>query len=465
MQINMKEKKMNKKFMLFEESDHFFVFDGGNGELFEISHIYYDVIKYMQLFDIKNVKDIGELVTLLGKKYSKEQIEEVISEVNENPQFLYDTGHIYELFDKKIKETKNHNGLWLNISHDCNLNCKYCFGNGGDYGKQRILMSKKTAKKCIDMWYSQVDLGNQLLEINFFGGEPLMNSEVLIYCVDYINELFGENKKRVRYNLTTNGTIINEQILNLLKKNHFRVSISIDGIEKIHDLNRRYISGKGSFLDIVKNIKKFKEYLPKISAQITLTKEGIPYLTDAVTQLWDMGINRIRSNLVFSSTDNYTFEQYETYHNEIKKISMLTYQNLIEERSFTYQNLVNKLDAIRKKRFNVNCFFWGGGAMIFSPEGERFRCYRFMENDQYKLSSGENELSEEKPIIDKCSSCWAQLLCADGCVYENSVYSEDINEPAEEWCVKTKISLEEALKLYARLVINSPETFERILGR
>lgn len=215
-------------------------------------------------------------------------------------------------------------------------------------------------------------------------------------------------------------------------------------------------------MDITRNIKKYKEFLSKISAQITLTKEGIPYLSEAVKQLWDLGVNMVRSNLVFGSAESYTYEQYSAYHAEIKKISMLTYDNLIQGKPYTYQNLVNKLRVIKNKDFNINCFFWGGGAMIFSPEGERFRCYRFMENDQYKLSNNDKALHDNKPHIEKCSNCWAQLLCADGCVYENGVYSENINEPAEEWCIKTKISLEEALRLYARIYVDNPEIFNKI---
>ncbi len=452
----------SNSFLIFEESEHFFVYNGGNGDLIEISEIYYDVLKYSSIYDINNTSDVDDLIFLFQKKYSQNQLKTVIDDLVNNFYFSSGSKIIYDLYNNKIQNLKSHNGLWLNISHDCNLNCKYCFGNGGDYGKHRILMSKETAKRCIDKWYSQVDLSIPILEINFFGGEPLMNQDALFYCVDYINNLFEKNIKQIRYNLTTNGTIINDRLLELFKENHFRISVSIDGIEKLHNLNRKYISGKGSFMDITRNIKKYKEFLSKISAQITLTKEGIPYLSEAVKQLWDLGVNMVRSNLVFGSAESYTYEQYSAYHAEIKKISMLTYDNLIQGKPYTYQNLVNKLRVIKNKDFNINCFFWGGGAMIFSPEGERFRCYRFMENDQYKLSNNDKALHDNKPHIEKCSNCWAQLLCADGCVYENGVYSENINEPAEEWCIKTKISLEEALRLYARIYVDNPEIFNKI---
>lgn len=451
--------------LLFKEENHFFVFNGHNGELLDVPQSYYDLIRYLKIFNINDQNDIQKLQSFFSAKYSVEQLEKAVADIRNYFSSMEKCNEVYKAYDKKIENTNHHNGLWLNISHDCNLRCQYCFGNGGDYGNQRVLMTKEVAKKCIDIWYKQIDEKCTLFEVNFFGGEPLLNQETLIYCVNYINGLFKNRKNKVRYNITTNGTIVDERLLKLFQENHFRVSISIDGIEKIHDLNRKYVSGKGSFEDIAANVKKFRKYLPKISAQITLTKEGIPYLTDAVMELWNMGINMVRSNLVFDNTIRYTYDDYKIYHNEIKRISELTYQNLINNRPYTYQNLVNKLKIIHNRKLNVNCFFWGGGAMIFSPEGERYRCYRFMEDEQHKLSDNIVELREKKPYIDKCSECWAQLLCADGCVYENSVYSNDINEPAEEWCVKTKISLEEALRLYARLIVNSPQTLDRIVGR
>lgn len=458
---------MNSPFLTFEESGHFFVFDVGNGDLLEVQQIYYDIIRYLNLYNIYEEEDVSALVYLFRNKYPEASVRDTIEDLKKNNKqgFLHKRGLIYSLYEEKIKKEKKCNSLWLNISHDCNLRCEYCFGNGGDYGSRRILMDEKTAKNCIDKWFAQVDLNVPILEVNFFGGEPLMNQDVMIYCVNYINNLFAKNKNQIRYNITTNGTIVNETLLNLFKENHFKISISIDGIERLHNLKRKYVSGKGSFADIARNVRRFKEYIPKLTAQITLTKEGIPHLSDAVMELWDMGINMVYSNLVFDETENYTYEHYRSYHDEIRKLSKLTYDNLMEKKPYTFQSLINETWAIRTKRFTTNCFFWGGGGMIFSPTGERYRCYRFMENDKYKISDNEDELLIEKPYIEKCAGCWAQLLCADGCVYENSVYSTDLNKPAEEWCSKIKISLEESLKFYTRLVINSPETLEMIFGR
>ena len=459
--------KIKSPFFLFEESEHFFVFDGGDANLLEIPELYFDCLKYLKLYDLYDDTDRDEVISLLNKKYRKDKIISALDDLKKSHEkgFLTKCGSIYQIYDAKTSENKHHNGLWLNISHDCNLRCEYCFGNGGDYGKKRMLMDTLTAKKCIDKWYEQVDLESPLIEVNFFGGEPLMNPDVMIYCVNYINKLFENNPRQIRYNVTTNGTIVNEPILKLLKENNFKISSSIDGIEKIHNLKRKYASGKGSYSDIKENIKEYKKCCPKLAAQITLVKEGIPYLSDAVQNLWEMGINMVYSNLVFSEDEEYTYEHYRIYHNEIRKLSTMTYQNLVDNKPYTYQNLVNDMFAIKTKRFSTNCFFWGGGAMIFSPEGERYRCSRFMENEEYKLQDEIGPLSEKKPRVEKCSNCWAQLLCADGCVYENSVYSDNITNPAEEWCVKIKISLEEALKLYARLFINRPDILNKMGGK
>ena len=459
--------EIKSPFLLFEEAEHFFVFDGGDGTLIELPQLYFDILKYTKLYNLYDEEDMKELIAILERNYEKEKIVQALIDIRKNNQkgFLNKYADIYKLYDKKTNEKQHNNSLWINISHDCNLRCEYCFGNGGDYGHKRILMSSETAKQCIDTWYSQIDSAQSLLEVNFFGGEPLMNQKTMIFCVEYINELFKNKKNKIRYNITTNGTIINEKILKLFAENHFKVSISIDGIEKLHDSKRKYASGRGSFSDIRHNIREIKKYIPKLAAQITLSKEGIPHLVDAVQELWDMGINMVYSNLVFGEEVNYTYEEYATYHSEIKKLSLLTYQNIIEKKPYNFQNLINDAWAIKNKRFSTNCFFWGGGAMIFSPEGERYRCYRFMENKKYELTDNNCELLEKKPHVDKCCNCWAQLLCADGCVYENSIYSDNMNDPSEEWCTKTKISLEEALKLYARIVVKNPDLVEKIFRR
>ena len=135
------------------------------------------------------------------------------------------------------------------------MRCIYCYGDGGCFNKKRDLIKIEKVDEILKFWLKKIDLNKGKLKVVFFGGEPLLNKEAIKRVVHYLKT---EITKDIitDFEITTNGTIVDERLLKLFQENHFRVSISIDGIEKIHDLNRKYVSGKGSFEDITANVKK-----------------------------------------------------------------------------------------------------------------------------------------------------------------------------------------------------------------
>lgn len=470
----MKKNNINIKssYLLFQTETNFYLYDAGNGTVNKISPLIYELINLSDLYNLNDMKEIEKLCIFLKDKYQQEEILkaiELISQSKENG-FLEETGKIYNLFERNNAEDKQYGRcLWLNVSHDCNLRCIYCFGNGGDYGQKRMLMSQNTAQKCIDYWFRHIDPEQGIYEVCFFGGEPLMNQETIFFSVSYINQLIHSIGGKVRYNITTNGTIINKKIIQLFYDNQFNVSVSIDGLEKIHNKNRPYASGRGSFAKIAQNIKILSESLPRVTSQITLTKESIPYLIQSVQQLWKLGVKLVYSNLVFKAGEVYSYEDYELYHNQVKELAEITFHNLLSGSPYLYNGLVKMAGKIHRKKFSTNCFMWSGNAFIFSPEGDMHRCYRFIGDNSNKMGNvdNDNQIIREvikKPKADKCTQCWAQLHCGDGCPYENMIYSNDMNQAAEEWCAKTKILLKEGLILYAKLYYENEDKVKGIFG-
>lgn len=468
--------KLESPFFLVEEKGRHFIYDGGNGGVFEINRLLKEIIKLSKIYHFDRAEDIEKLTQDLKGAYPLEDIKVSLNKLKTINQkgLLFNKGGIYQLYEKKYQqniEQKKLHSLCLTISHQCNLGCKYCFAGGGNYGYEKMIMSKEVANKCIDYWFNNLNKHKKNFTVAFFGGEPLLNKEVMIYSINYINDLMKDIHGEINYIITTNGTIIDEEIIEVFKNNNFDVSISIDGIRQIHNENRPYVSGKESFDDIINNVRKFKGKFKRISAQITVTKKDIPFLSEAVKEIWGIGINEVSSNIVFDKTERYSYEDYKIYHEEVKLLSNITYENLIVGKKQVYGSLITGMKKIHAKDFSTTCFFWNHTVSIFSAKGNAYRCYRYVGNKEHELGNVYDEDFTvfknilKKPVVEKCTECWAQLFCGDGCPYENYLYEEDINVPVEEWCVKTKILIEESLKLYIKILVNKPELFEKIFNK
>lgn len=462
-------------FLTFELENKFYLYDGGSGVLSHISSIVFDILNSASVYDLKNSHDYKCLISKLSKKYTNEEINNAFNTVKDANEkgFLKNREKIYSEYERiyNIPEEKSFKGcLWLNVAHDCNLRCTYCFGQGGNYGLKRSLMTIDTAKKCVDYWFDNIDKNQPLFDIVFFGGEPLMNQEVLFFTVDYVNSLLSKIGAKARYNITTNGTILNENIIKILQDNKVNLMLSIDGLEQIHNRNRPYASGRSSYTDVLRNIETIKQYTSKLSCNLVCTKNDIPFLVESVEKLWSIGINYVYASLCIDRNQKYQYEDYLNFHEQVKILSNISYNNIVEGKHYIYKNLFDSMMEINKNELKSTCSLWDNGTLAFSPEGNVYKCHRFVGNEEYKIGNinhfNENLLKYrgKKNKIEKCSNCWAQINCGDGCPYENQVYNDDINVPSEEWCTKTKINLEESLKLYARVINNNPEKLKEFIS-
>lgn len=216
-----------------------FMYDGDTGFLTKSTGLLNDVLDYI------SCSTREEIVDALREKYGEEEIIGCL----QNIETLYNQKKLFDREKKAVmrspeayqKDWEAGNllvNLWLNVSHDCNLRCIYCFGHGGSYGGTRELMSIDTAKKSIDYWFKYLNKNIPMTTVTFFGGEPLMNLEVIKFSINYVNKLLEEYDIRVQYIITTNGTIFNDEIIELFMKNDVQFAISIDGGQAIQDRNR-----------------------------------------------------------------------------------------------------------------------------------------------------------------------------------------------------------------------------------
>lgn len=459
-------------FFVFREESQDFLFDGGNGVLSKISPLVADIISLTGLYNLYDDSECKEIEDLLSKKYNNVEIISGINVVKRNiaDGLLAERDKIYQYYDEDYFCDNTFKGnLWLSVTDSCNLQCSYCFEKDNTFvGKK--LMTKDIAKKCIDYWFEYIKKDQYVYDIFFFGGEPLLNQETIIFCVNYINKLLKGFRGIPRYNITTNGTILNEELLTLFKDNLFLINVSIDGLKKIHDNHRPYKSGKETYETVVDNLIQLNQVADKVSAFICMTRKDIRYFKYSVFYLWKLGIKNVYGNLVFGNDQVYSCEDYKEFDLQIKEIGEAVYQNIINDRPIFYNSFVEMMKAIHRRSFALNCYLWQNGIFVFSPDGDAYRCHRFMGDERFVLGNinedNLNLLSKriKKKRVEECSQCWYQLYCGDGCPYENDVYTGDINKPSEMQCMRSKITFEESLRLYARLTINYPEKLKVLMG-
>ena len=305
--------------------------------------------------------------------------------------------------------------------------------------------------------------------IVFFGGEPLLNYNLMKEVVIYASNLFSKNNKHVGFTMTTNGTLASPKIIKLLKEYDFAVQISFDGPKEIHNKNRTYINGKGSFEKVLKNIQKIKDNNIKYSLRTTISVnlnfyEIIKFMEGQQNEFgFGFTINtKYKSKKITDYTD-YINEKYEEFANLYEKLMDYYYEKFTAGEQLYCSNIINCLNRIENQfAKKINCTA-GRSIITISPSGDIYSCQNLTNYNETKIgtiSSVYNILNKNKfiaPNVEKingCDKCWIKYLCAGGCLYEKYVDNNDILKPDLVKCRITKIQWENHLKLYQKLKKN-----------
>ena len=429
----------------FKAKDICILLDTNSGGVHVIDDVTFDLLDHAEPpFEKECPKNVMDI---LKENYTEEEIKEAYADILElyDNKLLY-SDDVYGDYSKTVVESPI-KAMCLHISHDCNLRCKYCFTSTGDFGKGRKLMPFEVGKAAIDFLLEK-SVGRENLEVDFFGGEPLMNFDVVKQIVEYARSKEEEYHKNFRFTITTNGMLLDDETIDYINKEMYNVVLSIDGRKEVNDRMRVRVDGSGCYDRILPKFKKLvdgrgdKEYY----VRGTYTKYNLDFSED-VMHLYEAGFDEISVEPVIESPE----EAYAITEEDLDQIYA------------EYDKLVDRIGAIRKSGKHINFFHFmidldqgpcvikrlrgcgsGNEYVSITPDGDIYPCHQFVGHDEYKMGNIEegtfnNDIKKEfagchvysKPA---CQECWARFYCSGGCNANNFVFNGDIHKAYELSC-------------------------------
>ncbi len=340
-------------------------------------------------------------------------------------------------------------GIWLGVSHACNLGCSYCFANNPAYLGRNNLMSINTALKAIDFLIDS-SLERKYLTVIFFGGEPLMNLPVITKTVAYCREKEKATQKRFRFSMTTNGTLLTRDVFETLQKLRVYAMVSMDGVPEIHNKYRKTRSGKPSWNIIVNNLKSIPDFGDYIPVRATVMEDDID-LVKSLKKLRDIGFKAILFGQLCSNSGvdaaegSFRIEAWKRRYDELVDYCIRTYDSADSIPLRNFQNLLNNI-YIRSRL--LYCCATGRYYYYINPDGEIYPCARLITND----SDQKIGTLDDTPLIAEktraffamsvyrttCRDCWARYLCGGPCFGDSFFQYGDFQTPDYIVCGKTK---------------------------
>ncbi|MGN0243560.1 MAG: thioether cross-link-forming SCIFF peptide maturase [Lachnospiraceae bacterium] len=433
------------------------VLDVCSGSVHVVDDLSYDLISVYEGHSLE------EIISLLPQ-YAKEDVCECYQEVKE----LVDQGQLFteDIYQNYIMDFKKRKtvvkALCLHIAHDCNLACKYCFAEEGEYHGKRSFMSAEVGKKALD--FLVANSGNRInLEVDFFGGEPLMNFDVVKEIVAYGRSLEEPNHKKFRFTLTTNGVLINDDVIAFANKEMDNVVLSCDGRQEIHDLMRPTRNGKGSYDVIMPKFKKFADSRNQERYYIrgTFTHNNLDFATD-VLHFADLGFKQISVEPVVAlPEESYAIqeedlpiimEQYDVLAKEMVKREK-------EGRGFTFFHYMLDLTGGPCVAKRLSGCGSGTEYLAVSPEGDLYPCHQFVGLPEFLLGTVYEGI-EKTDVVDefklcnvyakeKCKECFARFYCSGGCAANAYKFKGSINDTYDISCEMERKRVECAIMIKA----------------
>ncbi len=422
---------------------YYIVLDVHSGSVHVVDSVVYDIL------DFYKQKNLDQIIQALTNKYEREQIINAYNEIKqlEESGLMYSRDEYAAMADVAENRKPVVKALCLHIAHDCNLKCKYCFAEEGEYHGKRSLMSFEVGKQAIDFLIA--NSGNRRnLEIDFFGGEPTLNFDVVKQIVEYGRSMEKQHNKNFRFTLTTNGLLLDDEMIEYINNNMQNVVLSIDGRKETNDNMRKRAGGQGSYDVIVPKFQKLAETREQNNYYVrgTFTAENLDFGND-VLHLAKLGFKQISVEPVVS-------DDAETYSLRTEHLP-----RLFEE----YEQLATKILEMEQKGEWFNFFHFmidltggpciakrlaGCGAgceyLAVTPEGDLYPCHQFTGIAEFKMGDVFNGVSNHdlRKTFDKCNiyakdeciNCWAKFYCSGGCAANAYMTNGDILKPYELGC-------------------------------
>ncbi len=446
------------------------VLDICSGSVHIVDEVAYDIIN---MYETHSTDDICAQILLKydqREDVTKEDVLECISQIDE----LKKAGKLFtpDTFksmagDLKKKTSGVIKALCIHIAHVCNLNCSYCFASQGKYHGDRALMSFEVGKRALDFLVEN-SKGRTNLEVDFFGGEPLMNFDVVKQLVEYARSIEKKHGKNFRFTLTTNGMLIDDDVIEFCNREMSNVVLSLDGRKEVHDRYRVDYAGNGSWETIVPKFQKFvkdrggKNYYMRG----TFTHANPDFLKD-IQQMLDLGFNELSMEPVVCDPDDpsaLTEEDLPIVMEQYEKLAELMLNRYREDKPFTFYHYMIDLKGGPCIYKRISGCGSGTEYMAVTPWGDLYPCHQFVGEEKFKLGNiwdgitntkAQDEFAECNVYSRKeCLDCWAKLYCSGGCAANAYHATGSVKGVYKYGCELFKKRMECAIMLEAAKLAN-----------
>lgn len=436
------------------------VLDCASGSVHVVDDVAYDMIA-----DFENLSK-DELINKIKNKYRGESAED-LNDCYEELCALKAQGKLFSE-DKfkplagKLKEKSAGviKALCLHVAHTCNLNCSYCFASQGKYHGDRAIMSYEVGKRALDFLVENSGTRRNL-EVDFFGGEPLMNFGVVKDLVAYARSIEKEKNKNFRFTLTTNGLNITDEVIDFANKEMSNVVLSLDGRKEVHDRFRVDLAGRGSYDRIVPLFQKFVEKRGGKNYYMrgTFTHYNPDFLNDIKAML-DLGFTEISMEPVVCAENDpsaLTAEDREIVKKQYEDLAKLMLKRRNAGKPFTFYHYMIDLKGGPCIYKRVSGCGSGTEYMAVTPWGDLYPCHQFVGEENFRLGSvfeGVTNLEKQNEFAacnvyarEECADCWAKLYCAGGCAANAYHATGSVNGVYKSGCELFKKRIECAIML------------------
>ena len=448
----------------FKNNGYNIVLDTNSGAVHVVDELVYDIIALFEQHSL------DEILDMLEEKYHEDDISEAYYEIRE----LKDAGQLFtkDIYEPYINSFKDRpiivKALCLHIAHDCNLACKYCFAGEGEYHGDRALMSFEVGKKALDFLVAHSG-ANKNLEVDFFGGEPTMNFDVVKRIVAYGRSIEEANQKKFRFTLTTNGILLDDDMIEFANKEMSNIVLSIDGRKEVNDKMRPTRNNQGSSYDII--VPKFKKVAESRNqnnyyVRGTFTHHNLDFCED-VLHLADLGFEQISIEPVVAPKEmDYAIKEEDlpTICEQYDKLAKELAKRKKEGKGFNFFHFMIDLDggpcvAKRLSGCGSGCEY-----LAVTPWGDFYPCHQFVGNKDFLMGNVDEGITrtdiqtmfKDSNVYTKeqCKNCFAKFYCSGGCAANAYNFDGNINDTYDIGCTMQKKRVECAIMIKAALANN-----------